>query len=775
MATETEIYRILVETQGGRELLQLNRNLEFLNKEVKNTTESTNNFSNSMNALGKTTRSVGQRNNALTNVAYQISDIAVQLEMGTDAGRIFAQQMPQLFGGFGLLGAAVGALAAIIPTAIKLLGRDMTDALKTVKKQLEESNEVLNEYIRISKLAAGSSSVLQEEFGSSSDAVKAFVGDLKKLNEIKLADELDKIATTIGELVAGEGLLQGGRTRMQKVRDDLLEINSSVGSANRQPIIDFLNLLDELENPATEDSRRIEIFADLNARVKEAAGSVEDMTADQRAFIEATALVALQYEKTVAAQKTGLSLAYEQYGASKEISRQAEIQAETEKRRVQQGYEQYYALRQMGEQEQANAEYAANTAKAYKQYYDSLKQAVKLESSAERTKQAYQLYYTTRQISAEMDASARAAASFAGQLANAYSQAARVHSAIADLKSLTGSLSLSNIGLEAQLNALRSGATEEYARAAGDFAEQEKKLSDALVSATTTGEIQAASAALESYRGQQKLRLDTEEAISAELEKRRATSAGGSGGGGASESAEELKELTNALKEYRTESEKDALELQRLQELWNRYGASLAGTAEYAELMKRAQQELGGATSDLKEEMENLAEVTGSAIGQGLADIAFGAKSASDAFKEMAQTILQELGKILAKWLTFKILTAGFGFNVQSPFSVGARTVAGPALPSVQGFARIGSTSPVTSLRSTDPYYQPKMNANDSQAPVVIVNNNAAGTVATARTEGDRTYVTIEEVQDLVAGAVIRGGNAISQSIERTYRVNRAR
>jgi hypothetical protein len=191
--------------------------------------------------------------------------------------------------------------------------------------------------------------------------------------------------------------------------------------------------------------------------------------------------------------------------------------------------------------------------------------------------------------------------------------------------------------------------------------------------------------------------------------------------------------------------------------------------------MKRAQQELGGATSDLKEEMENLAEVTGSAIGQGLADIAFGAKSASDAFKEMAQTILQELGKILAKWLTFKILTAGFGFDVASPFSAGARTVAGPALPSAQGFARIGSTSPVTSLRSTDPYYQPKVNANGSQSPVVIVNNNAPGTVATARTEGDRTFVTIEEVQDLVAGAVIRGGNAISQSIERTYRVNRAR
>jgi hypothetical protein len=52
----------------------------------------------------------------LQNTAAQIGDIAVQLEGGTSASRVMAQQLPQLFGGFASLGGALGLVMPLLGT-----------------------------------------------------------------------------------------------------------------------------------------------------------------------------------------------------------------------------------------------------------------------------------------------------------------------------------------------------------------------------------------------------------------------------------------------------------------------------------------------------------------------------------------------------------------------------------------------------------------------------------------------------------------------------------
>ena len=64
-------------------------------------------------AMGRLTKVSSRTRAQIQNASYQFQDMAVQLQMGTKASTVFAQQLPQLAGGFGAVGAVVGVLAAV--------------------------------------------------------------------------------------------------------------------------------------------------------------------------------------------------------------------------------------------------------------------------------------------------------------------------------------------------------------------------------------------------------------------------------------------------------------------------------------------------------------------------------------------------------------------------------------------------------------------------------------------------------------------------------------
>ncbi len=83
----------------------------------------------------------------LQNVSFQLQDVIVQIQGGTSASRALAQQMPQLLGGFGALGAALGLVAGLgIPFVASLINmeEEAVDLDKAVKG-LVEGLEVLRE------------------------------------------------------------------------------------------------------------------------------------------------------------------------------------------------------------------------------------------------------------------------------------------------------------------------------------------------------------------------------------------------------------------------------------------------------------------------------------------------------------------------------------------------------------------------------------------------------------------------------------------------------
>lgn len=94
--------------------------------QIKTATADMNNLDAAAKKTGDTLK--GSQGN-IRNVAFQIQDMAVQIAGGTSAFIAMGQQLPQLLGGFGVVGAAIGAIAAIaIPltrVALSAMGVDM--------------------------------------------------------------------------------------------------------------------------------------------------------------------------------------------------------------------------------------------------------------------------------------------------------------------------------------------------------------------------------------------------------------------------------------------------------------------------------------------------------------------------------------------------------------------------------------------------------------------------------------------------------------------------
>ncbi|MES2815820.1 MAG: hypothetical protein V4720_13050, partial [Pseudomonadota bacterium] len=65
----------------------------------------------SFGAIDRGARAGGQ---GLQNVGFQVQDFAVQVAGGTDVSRAFAQQLPQLLSGLGLMGVLFGTVAAVV-------------------------------------------------------------------------------------------------------------------------------------------------------------------------------------------------------------------------------------------------------------------------------------------------------------------------------------------------------------------------------------------------------------------------------------------------------------------------------------------------------------------------------------------------------------------------------------------------------------------------------------------------------------------------------------
>jgi len=127
------------------------------------------------------------------NSTQQISDMAVQFEQGAHAARIFGQQLPQLLGPMGTIGAIAGTLAAIgIPLATMFINTG--EAAKDLGDTISDLNAAIATYDEAVKASSASMEELQDKYGALSGHARNF---LSQMEEIARAEAIKALGAAL--------------------------------------------------------------------------------------------------------------------------------------------------------------------------------------------------------------------------------------------------------------------------------------------------------------------------------------------------------------------------------------------------------------------------------------------------------------------------------------------------------------------------------------------------------------------------------------------------
>lgn len=190
--------------------------------------------------------------NAAQNASFQIGDLATQIASGQSATRALAQQLPQLLGGFGVLGAVAGAAAAVLGGLATAFtnSADAADKAAESNERLAETQRFLNDALRVSIEETGG---LAQEFAN--------------LNEQQR--ELERIGI--------DSAIRRTQAAMQSLR---LDISNAVTPLEqfREQIENQIDLFERF-NPGEELPQRVQNFQQLFQAIDEfrSGGSVVEL------------------------------------------------------------------------------------------------------------------------------------------------------------------------------------------------------------------------------------------------------------------------------------------------------------------------------------------------------------------------------------------------------------------------------------------------------------------------------------------------------------------
>jgi len=175
-------------------------------------------------AIGNLGSSFKNNSSAIQNASFQLQDIVVQMEMGVPVARTLGQQLPQLLGGFGPLGAVVGlAAGALLSFGPALLGaaadtKTLQDSIDELSDSVGALRDLSSEMASLDKLA--------EKYGDVDTQLVQLLGHMRE-QQIMLAQT-------------------GARDVIKALTDEYFGLNSELDIFSKQGSIAFYNLQKEL-------------------------------------------------------------------------------------------------------------------------------------------------------------------------------------------------------------------------------------------------------------------------------------------------------------------------------------------------------------------------------------------------------------------------------------------------------------------------------------------------------------------------------------------------
>lgn len=217
---------------------------------------------------------------AVQNVAFQLGDFATQVGSGTAASIALGQQLPQLLGGFGPLGAVMGAVVAVgVPLAAAFLSAGQeADSLSDRADDLTDAAERLSDALA----AVGQANEdLVGKFGRNAQAMREVLAMQAGLAQAdfgeKMRAQADAMSEVFGDLGGrlSESWAAAGWTQAEVVLGNVRGALDATAPA-AQEVVDRIAALGAAEGP----EQTAQAALDMSRAMAEAAGGAQNLTGD---------------------------------------------------------------------------------------------------------------------------------------------------------------------------------------------------------------------------------------------------------------------------------------------------------------------------------------------------------------------------------------------------------------------------------------------------------------------------------------------------------------
>lgn len=188
--------------RGSAEVINFGAKAEEMGKRIKTAGTDANKLGGAMGRLSNVSR---QTRAQIQNASYQFQDMAVQFQMGTKTSTILAQQLPQLAGAFGPVGAAIGVLAGVgIPALVYAFG-DIFDSAESMEEVLKKLKSAVDAYAAAGDLAILTTEELEEKFGTASAGLMTTLNLLEQISRNEAQRTIDGIGESLANMLGTSG------------------------------------------------------------------------------------------------------------------------------------------------------------------------------------------------------------------------------------------------------------------------------------------------------------------------------------------------------------------------------------------------------------------------------------------------------------------------------------------------------------------------------------------------------------------------------------------
>lgn len=220
------------------------------------------------------------------NTANQLGDMAVQGSMGTDMFRVMGMQLPQLAGGFALLGGSLGivmpilGVLAAIGFPIIAAFRAASGEAKSFSESLDNLGEQLTLVTKLTRQSLAPINSQAQRFDDVAIAVRAAQKAQMDYNKVILNMNLDENFRQFGrsrgnveqfrlyeEMIGQQNFRKGNQILGQELSTIMHKTRKEFGLTEAQAI-KYLNVLSDVSNTADNEKDRIDALNEVHQVTK---------------------------------------------------------------------------------------------------------------------------------------------------------------------------------------------------------------------------------------------------------------------------------------------------------------------------------------------------------------------------------------------------------------------------------------------------------------------------------------------------------------------------